>query len=371
MVRPHRSLLALARCRRVPAPADIDEFLRSASEHRMSGLVWTAVRSGELDLPNRAIQALAAGDMAVAAHHRRLWATLEEVTERLAAEGIGTVTFKGVTDEARWFGREGERPCADVDLVIDDIDRFDDSIALLAPGHPLIGQATRIARRGQARAVDLEVGGVIVDLHVDPVKVGPGWRHPEDWFARTLPFLTPSGSTVRVFDDEATYVLRLLHLGRDKFRYLLWLVEVDRIMQSGVDWRHASDLANLEGLAAPVGVAAEVVGEEFQREVCWPRAQDWRSRLWRHLWEPHVRLLGELGRKRFVRRSSWLLPLTMPGRGLESLAWLARTAFPPEALFDLKHPGGSGPYAWKLASRRSSYLLARRLSARMDRQQER
>ncbi len=332
----------------------------------MTGLAWSAVLSGEFELPPMAVQTLAAEDMAVTAHHAKLWRTLDEVVGTLGAAGIGTVTFKGVTDEARWFHRTGERPCADVDVVIDDIDRFDDAIAALMPTHQLIGQATRIARRGQARAIDLPIGDVTVDLHVDPVKVGPGWVNPKTWWSHTEPYSTPSGDIVRVFDREATTALRLLHLGRDRFRTLLGLVEVQRLADAGVDWSIVRTLADMEGVGAPVGVAAEVVAEELRVEPFLTPSNDWRTRWWRKLWKPEMRLLGELARVRYVRRSQWLLPLSMPGRVFETLAWMGRTAVPPAALFDLKHPGHDGPYAWRLIAARNSYLVKRRLNARMQ-----
>lgn len=332
----------------------------------MGGLLWTAVTAGEIDPPVSVTRALAKLDMATVNHHQRLWSTISVATEKLNAEGISSVVFKGVTDEARWFKRLGERPCSDVDLIITDINRFDDAIKTLVPDHPLIGSAADAARRGLLRAVDLKVDGVLIDLHVDPVKVGSGWRNASRWFEHTQPFDTPSGDSITVFDDQATATLRLIHLGRDRFRYLIWLLEVHAILATIDGWDGVIDLAGSEGLSAPVEVAAEVVREEVGAGPD-SRCRDWRCRLWRRMWRPETRLLGELARKRFVRRSSWLLPMTMPGRTWESLRWLARTAVPPAVVFDLKHPGGRGPYLWRLMAGRAGYLVRRRLHARAER----
>jgi hypothetical protein len=362
MSRPDPSLLAIGRGEIVHIGSE-DEFIESAVEHRMVGLVFSLVSEGTLELSPPAVASLAKLDLSAAAHHQRLWSTLEEVTSRFSSAGIDSVAFKGVVDEARWFSRVGERPCSDVDLMIEDEGAFDDAVALLRPDHPLLGQLSRLANQGHIRSLDLRVGNVWLDLHVDPLKVGRGWHCSREWLDRTEPLTTPSGAQVRVFDAEATAALKLLHVGKDRFRYLLSLVEVARLLEDEIDWDVVRTLAADEGILEPVLVAAQVVAEEMRLERPQPRLNNWRARMWRHLWGPQVRLWGEAGRYRFGRRSQWIMPLTMPGRALETVTWMARTAVPPSALFDLKHPGGRGPYPWRLVSRRLGYLANRRREA--------
>ena len=345
---------------------DGERLLISAVDHRMTGLLWSAVTDGRVVVPDEIVARLAAADLAETAHHRRLWQVLERAVDALAAAGIATVAFKGVTDEMRWFDRMGERPCSDIDILVTDHERFDDAISVLAPQHPLIGQASDIARRGHLKAVDLLVDDVFIDLHVDPIKVGAGWRRPEVWLEHTTSLTSPDGVELQVLDPEASATLKLLHLGRDRFRDLLGLVEAQRLLDSGISWDTVGGLARVEGIEAPVGVAAEVVAQELGR----PRTSTvggWRARMWRALWAPQVRLQGQVGRRRHIRRSQWGLPLAMPGRTMESLWWLVRSTVPPEPLFDLKHPRLSGPYPWRLTAGRMGYLMRRRLDTRRSR----
>jgi hypothetical protein len=334
--------------------------MTSAVEHRMTGLLWSAVVEGRVDLPTDTVRVLAQTDLSATAHHVRLWSTTEAATQRLADAGVGAVSFKGVTDEQRWFGRMGERPCADVDIVIKDSSRLEDAIRALDPTHALLGVAAIAARRGQLRSVDVEFGGAWIDLHVDPLKVGSGWRHPELWFARTEQLTSPSGVDLEVFQPAAVAALKLLHIGRDNFRYLLNVEEVRRILESEVDWSDVETLAESEGLGAPIRIAAEAAAEEVGSTPPEISVAGWRELMWRRLWAPQNRLLGELGRERFVRRSQWLLPITIPGRTLEHLSWLARTAFPPPELLELKHPDARGPYLLRLITSRLGYWYRRR-----------
>lgn len=363
MTRPHPALLALARSETIPTIDDGDGFLASAIEHGMSGLAWEAVNRGDLRLPPNTVHRLAATDMGVVAHHHNLWEVLVRVVNDLREAGIEVVAFKGIVDEQRFFSRLGNRPCADIDLVVMDPDRIDDAISVIEPNHPLAGLARDIAERGQARAFDVWAGSAFVDLHADPLKVGAGWRHPTAWWEHTTTAEGPDGEDIRVFDLEAATVLRLLHSGRDRFRSLLTVVEADRMLAADPDLATVIELAGAEGVAAPVGVAADVIGDVLGRTYSLPHRRDWRSRLWSRWWRPQVRLRGEEGRRLNVRRSQWGLPLTMPGRFFESLAWIARTIVPPRRLFDLKHPDMTGPYAWRILVGRLLYYRRRRRSS--------
>lgn len=359
MAKPHPALLALARAEQVPPISDPDTFFESAVDHRMVGLVWTGVTKGEMELPSRITNRLAAEDLAVTARHQRLWTALEEASSRLLEAGIESATFKGVTDEKRWFQRVGERPSNDVDLVISDRGRFGEAVSILEPDHPLAGMANSLDHKGFAKAIDVRLGGVFVDLHTDPIKAGPGWEHPELWWESTETTITPGGVTVRVFNREASAVLRLLHLGKDRFRTLLGVLEAHRMLETDFNWHTALRLSQAEGITAPVVVAAEIVHEVLGDTLELNLPRNWRVALWRRMWRPDVRLNGDSGYRLYPRRSQWGIPLMMPGRTIETLRWMLRGLVPPREIHEFRHPDMSGPYVWQLTGGRLKFYRAR------------
>ena len=117
MASPHPALIELAAGRPLPfRVGDPEHLLATALEHRMQGLLWSAVTRGEIDLPLETQRRLAVLNLRTQAHHRRLWMILEEVTALLAQHGIEVAVFKGVAAEACWYKRMGERPSRDLDL---------------------------------------------------------------------------------------------------------------------------------------------------------------------------------------------------------------------------------------------------------------
>src|SRR5439155_18771565 len=118
-----------------------------------------------LDAPAR--RTLVEDDLVFAARRRRLWSALASVAEQVQSLGIEVATVKGVTAEARWYDRPGERPCSDLDLFVGpaDVDRAAEIVAILQPDHPLRRDVGWLAREQRLQNVDLRVGDVAVDLH--------------------------------------------------------------------------------------------------------------------------------------------------------------------------------------------------------------
>lgn len=320
----------------------------------MSGLLWTEVLR---DVPHDASLAIGLAMEARRARtwHARLWQVLSSLASKLGGLGIEVATIKGVTSEQRWYDRLGERPCIDVDLLLGpaDIGRLDVIFDLLAPNHPLRYAAPALATKGLLQSIELAVDGVTVDLHFDVFKLGIPCRQRQLLWERTAVYHLPDGGTVRVLDPETSLALLLLHLTKNRFRFLLGYVDVARIVErEDVDWTFLHRFLSREGLETPCLLALEAVAGTLGLAV--PRhhlPKTWRSALWNVLWRPSVRLRGEEGVARYRHRQQ-LLPLTGRGRGVDQLRLLTRSVFPPRPLIAYRQPGRSRPYVWRITAGR-------------------
>lgn len=357
---------------RVPAPTTVDDHLvRVASDHRMTGLLWSWARTRPLD--TEVMAWLAKRDLRSQAHLQRVWRVLESTVDRLASAGIEVATVKGVTAEARWYARRGERPCSDVDLLLSPHQhgRVDEAVRLLQPDHPWAPFVRRMATSDHLEAVTLRVDGLEVDLHLDLLKLGVPTRQVSAIWARTEPFDLPGGGEVRVLDTTTALLHLLVHLNKDRFQRLLGYADVARIVRTGaVDWGRFEDQVRAEGLEIPVLSTLAVVVEELglaPPPVSPPGAGP-RATMWSILWRPDVRLRGSEGRLRFRQRQN-SLPLLARGRGREAVgAWL-RILLPPAPAVDARYSHIDGPYAWKLLGGRSEATAQRMREARARRRE--
>ena len=156
-------------------------------------MLWTWARQ---HLADDALKTeLAQNDLYVQAHLHRVWAVLEASVARLAAAGIEVATIKGVTAEARWYGRRGERPCSDVDLLLSprQLDRAAEAVRLLEPDHPWASSVAPLAANGRIQTVTTHVDGLEVDLHLDLLKLGIPTRQSSDLWDLTTPYRSPQG----------------------------------------------------------------------------------------------------------------------------------------------------------------------------------
>jgi hypothetical protein len=336
---------------REPAPMRVDpDLVQIASDHRMTGLLWSWARTRPLDPEVKAW--LAKRDLRSQAHLQRVSRVLASTVARLGSVGIDVATVKGVTAEARWYARRGERPCSDVDLLLSPHQhgRVEEAVRLLQPDHPLMSFVGRMATSRHLEAVTLTVDGLEVDLHLDLLKLGVPTRQASAVWARTEPFVLPGGGQVRVLDDTTALVHLLVHLNKDRFQRLIGYADVARIISAGaVDWRRFEDQVRGEGLEVPVLCTLAVVVDELglAPPPVASRPSGPRAAVWSLLWRPDVRLRGSEGRLRFRQRQNWL-PLLARGRGRDAVGAWRRILWPPAPAVDARYAHLDGPYLWKL-----------------------
>lgn len=155
---------------------------------------------------------------------------------------------------------------------------------------------------------------------------------------------------MRALDPETSLVHFLLHLTKDRFRFLLGFVDIARILErETLDHAFIDGFVRAEGLEVHYQLALEVVAHTLGSDVGDGRGaggrvnrspHNARAVLWRIVWRPAIRLQGELGAVRFRSRQLWI-PLTARGRWGPALRHLARRLFPTPVLVDYRRPGGA------------------------------
>jgi hypothetical protein len=327
----------------------------------MTGLLWTATEKTPIADVD-AMQQLKAHVERAEHWNRRLWETLAIAAGRVAELGIEVVAIKGVMAEARWYRRVGERPCRDIDLLLapKDLGRADEVIRVLQPDHPLTSIAPTWVNAGALQAATLAIEDVTVDVHFDPLKLGIPCRQAELVWSRTQREDLPGGGTVRLLDPETALILFLLHLNKDRYRYLLGFVDVQRVLaQEAIDWDFVAGFLAAEGLSTPVALSLEVVRDTLGLAVpALPHGRGVRARVWAVTWRPSIQLRGEEGRRRFRKRQE-LIPLLATGRVREGLVNARRVLFPPRDLYEIANPGEQGGYLRRLMITRPARYLRR------------
>ena len=363
MARPDPILLDLARGRPLHEPADPPAFLASAAEHRMTGLVWSRIRSGDLELSEALRAELIYGHVQLRSRLRRVWDALVQVAARMETLGVQLATFKGPTAAARWYDADGERPFGDLDLLVSPADRWRaaEIAAAIEPGHELAPVLQQLVDDEVLPSVDLVVNGVATDLHFDLLKFEAPSRHLDLFWARTLPFELDSGSSVRVLDAEASLVHFLIHVNRDRFRHLLGHVDVGRVIQrEDLDWDVVVELMRSEGLEVPLLLTLDAVAEVMAVELPpLPKPGGWRAAAWRRLWSEQVRLRGDEAEYRYRSRHR-ALPFLARGRSRDGLKHWLHYAMPPRSLMDAHFPETRGPYWWRNVTGRLRHVAERR-----------
>ncbi len=366
MSRPHPELLSLAKGLLDPTRLD-EEVLSSAIEHRLAGLVQTAAMEGRVTGSPELLARLEAYDLETWVRHQVIISELGRVKALLDTAGIRFMVLKGVAAEARWYGRVGERPCWDLDILIDpdDPDHADEAVRLLQPDHVLLGRIGNLIRSGHLQSFTVISGPIVIDLHTDLFKLGVPTRSNRLLWQTSV--TTPVEGVGRVTVASAAFSLIhfLTHLNRDRFNRLLGYVDVGRVLDDpDLDFDLVDRILESEGLEVVASSALSAVGNVLGRQqIPLSAAGGWRRLAWDYLWPDAIRLRGQEGRLRFTRRGL-MLPFLLRGRFGEAVRSLWRRLAPPAVLIEYVHGDQAGG-AWIKALRgRGAFVLRRRAARR-------
>jgi hypothetical protein len=360
MAYPDPVLMDFIRGERIDASSVTAAVVGSAIEHRVAPLLLDSMTAPETMDAVPAAQ-LNAFDLFVEAKRRELDTVMSLVHHRLNEVGIPHTFVKGATSAARWFDKPTHRPYVDVDILVAKkylrkaVEALDETNAILTMPENDVER--------NLSSVVLVIEDVGVDLQTDALRSGLAPIDYTAWTVGSEIVAVKEDLSLPALDNEHDLVMFLLHQGRDRFRYLLGIAEGSRRLDAGIDWEAVESIARKEGIWEQVAVSLEVICEELGRPTPITTPRGWRTRLWRFLWRRKVRLLGDLGRVKHIRRARWLMPLTTKGRIADALKWLLRSAFPPNAILRLNHPRTRGPYLWRVVASRVHIVSSRRLRA--------
>ena len=354
MARPHPALLDIGAGRPVGVVADTDALVTSASEHGMSGLLWSRMRVGEVAVDGERALQLAAGDVARREHSEALASALERAVSLLRDRGIASAAFKGVCTERRSYVRPGERPSRDVDLLVapGDVHRFGEAVDALDPDYALRAGVDRRIALGMQQAATLRFDGVSVDLHADVATLGVPSRANELVWERVTSLSFDGGREVPVLDAEGELYALATHLIKDRFARLINHVDVVRLAgRADLDWSAMRRMAAADGLDGLLPLAVEAVHTTLDVPLpqAFRRPRGRKPLGWSLLHRPGSVLAGTGP----PPRRQLLVPLVIPGRRGEVLQWLLRRVLPPaEVSRDLYSGVSANPVARLWRARR-------------------
>lgn len=359
MAAPHPALLPLIANDEVASTTPITgPLVDSAIEHGVAPLVDETVGRLGLNGDHEAVVRLAMHSLdsaAATAASRRALVAVDDIARDL---DIDLAVFKGLAIGSRWYPKPELRPAADIDVFIrpDQMARLGEFVeaATSKPGsRPVVDL---MIAEGRVFEYSVEVDGVTIDVHLDPMNLVVPIRQSELVWERTETIDVGGARLIRVLDLELSIIQALLHLLRDGFNDLLHVYDVSLMLDDGPDWAFIQEFADNEGLTDAVRFSVRVVCEALNRPAPIPTHM---SRLNRAVaaiaWPQRSRLGGFDGGSDGPHRQS-LASLLITGRRLAVASALVRRVFPPRTVIDDRHPGCDCPYPvallqWRLAQR--------------------
>ena len=345
MTAPHPALLKLIVGEEARHVDGEDAFLSSTAEHRMGALVLAALSAGKIQLSTDAALTLGMWALAERRRHVVFWETISDVIDRLDRLDVRAAIVKGVATEARWYDEVGQRVCTDVDLLIapDNFDNIGQVVAALDPDRGSGSSIEWLVKRRMLQHVDLRVGPVQVDLHLDPFKVGLPTRQLGEIWASMSTIDTGHGA-IHVLRPEIELVLLLLHLNKDRFAFLGTFLDIRQILERAtIDWAYLRAFVAEEGFEVVVWKSLATVASVLTMDVEIPRVTGLRSLTWDLLWGRGSIMGGYEGRDRApaIQR---LLPYHARRRFRDMVREATRQLLPPRQLIEVAgrlDPGSS------------------------------
>lgn len=225
----------------------------------------------------------------------RVWAALHQATElrritsALAASGIRPALLKGLALAETLYGDPGQRPGADLDLLVLPSEVPEAWQTLVQIGYRPRGLpdwvtiGSRVGRqllrsKGEVTFCP-DAGGVSVDLHWRLAHLNAAFPLSDEQRARYLQPGHIAGSEVLLLSPTLQAVYLAYHGTKHRWTKLCWLADIGMLVRHGsVDWEAAHELAQSLGVAGSLGqalcLAEKLLGVER------PAALAGDSKLW-------------------------------------------------------------------------------------------
>jgi hypothetical protein len=328
------------------AVEDWDVVADLAGRHGVAGFVRQAITRDNLAVPPYVAEGLRAAALAQLTHVARLDVALGKILPALQQAAVPTIVLKGPVLSRLVYRDQTLRPYSDLDLNVREPDEQTVSETLVATGLVEVPHGAEVERLTHAHHVHgggafhrvflAPGGGVMVELHLDPLQMGLRPTLEAARWERAQPMPDLPGALMLSLEDQ---IIQLsVHVHKHGFNRLIWLKDLDLLVREygeTLDWKTVQASARAEGVEGSVWytlwLASQVLGTPLPPGPMRALAPNLAlRRLYRMVWPPDgvADLRGHMRRRavQFLAADSWrgMLPnLILMGRRGDRLRAIA------------------------------------------------
>lgn len=254
----------------VDQPIDWPALIGLAQRHRVMPLVYHSC-STSAGVPSEILAQLRASFMANVGHNRFRTGALLRLLDRLAADGISAISFKGAVLAEELYGTLALRHFGDLDLLVrkDDVERA--SAILQAEGYqpvflPSAAQAGAYLRYQHHLVFFHPTSRVVVELHYQLREHYFAYTPDTEQLWRQRRQLPVGGRAVAVLSPEDTLLMLCVHGASHCWERLSWVCDVAAFVRvhPQLDWAsifaQAGQLGGVRMLSLGLRLALGLLG---------------------------------------------------------------------------------------------------------------
>ena len=296
-----------------------------AAQHGVAGFVRQAIARDDVAVPIHVAEALRNVALSQLAHGARLDAALATILPALQAAEVPTILLKGPVLSRLVYPERTLRPYSDLDLTVREPDEARVVQTLLGTGLEEVPHGAEVERLTHAHHVHgggafhrvfmAPAGGVMVELHLDPLQMGLKPTLEAARWERARPVEALPGALMLSVEDQ---IIQLsVHVHKHGFSRLIWLKDLDLLVRTygeTLDWSIVLSSARAEGVEGSVWYTLWLAAGLFGTPV--PSAplralapSPFVRLLYRQVWPPAgvANLRGHMRRRavQFLAADSW------------------------------------------------------------------
>jgi hypothetical protein len=237
-----------------------------AAIHGVVGYVRQAIARDHVAVPPSVAEGLRAAALAQVTHVARLNAAMDRILPALQEADISAIVLKGPVLSRLVYPDPALRPYSDIDLNVREPDELRVVETLLGVGLEEVPHGAEVERLTHAHHVHgggafhrvflAPTGGVMVELHLDPLQMGLRPTREAARWERAQPMDELPGALMLSLEDQ---IIQLsVHVHKHGFNRLIWLKDLDLLVRTygdELDWHAIRAGAGAEGVAGSVWYA--------------------------------------------------------------------------------------------------------------------
>ena len=266
----------ITRCVRAPdglLPRELEQIAQTvqdwqavaelAASHGVVGWVRQSVARDGVPIPPFVADGLRSAALAQVAHIARLDDALTKILAALRAADLPVILLKGPVLSRLVYPDPSLRPYSDIDLNVREPDEERVSELLLGTGLVEVPHGAEVERQLHAHHVHggaayhrvfmAPGGGVMVELHLDPLQMGLRPTREAARWERAQPVTVWPGALMLSLEDQLIQLS--VHVHKHGFSRLIWLKDIDLLVRANadtLDWHAVLAGARAEGLTSSV-----------------------------------------------------------------------------------------------------------------------